>query len=49
MQFAQAINRAADFAIRVIDLLQRILDALDGVFDQFHQSRRGIGFQQFRQ
>ena len=44
MQFAQANYRAADFAVRVVDILKTVFEALNGVFGQFHQGDRSIGF-----
>ena len=39
----------ANLAVRVVNLLQRIFDSLDGIFGQFNQHGGGVGLEQFRQ
>ncbi|MDP1605439.1 MAG: hypothetical protein Q8L93_02150 [Rhodocyclaceae bacterium] len=49
MQLAQTIDDVANLAVRVVNLLQRILDALDSVFGQFDQHGGGVWLEQFCQ
>jgi hypothetical protein len=49
VQITQAIDDAADLAIRVIDLFQCGFDTLDGVLEQFDQHGRGVRLEQLRQ
>jgi hypothetical protein len=49
VQITQAIDDAADLAIRVIDLFQCGFDTLDGVLEQFDQHGGGVRLEQLRQ